>query len=102
MKLRQHRGGLAESMETVVEIEPTKDALMAAVHSVLSRSGFELTDDMLHVEPYAFDSRIQWDAHIVTIDGYGVYGFTDGPLGAARRCGMGAAADRPGAGRAGG
>lgn len=34
----------------------------------------------LYIEPYGYDDRIGWDAHIVILQGYGVLGFTDGPL----------------------
>jgi hypothetical protein len=35
---------------------------------------------VVSVKPYVFDKRINWDTHIVEIQGLGVYGFTDGPL----------------------
>jgi len=78
MKLRQHRGGLEESMATTIEIEPTMEALLAAVRA--SMSPLSVADDSLSVKPYGFDKRINWDTHIVEIQGFGVYGFTDGPL----------------------
>jgi hypothetical protein len=81
MKLRQHRGGLAESMATTVEIEATMPSLLAAMRPVMAPWGVDLTPDMVHVEPYGgIDKRIGWDTYIVTMDGRGVYGFTDGPL----------------------
>ena len=79
-KLRQYRFQLADSMRTVIEVEPTKDVLYAVIQSELGRYGHEVTPDMVHVEKHCFDERIGWDAHIVTVDGYGVYGFMDGPL----------------------
>jgi hypothetical protein len=79
MKLREHRGLLTDSMETCIEIEPTRDALESAIkESLLYFFHFEKKN--IHVEPYGYDDRIKWDTHIVTIYGYGVYGFTDGPL----------------------
>lgn len=80
-KLRQHRGGLDESMATTVEIEATMPALLAAMQPVMEPWGVALTPDAVHVTPYGgIDKRIGWDTHVVTLDGYGVYGFTDGPL----------------------
>ena len=70
MKYRSHRGGLAESMETVVELQPTLDALAVYLKVPASR---------ITVEPYSYDKRIGWNTHIVCIDG-GACGFTDGPL----------------------
>ena len=81
MKLRQHRGGLAESMATTIEIEATATALLAAMQPVMVSYGVDLTPEMIHVKPCGgMDERIGWDTYIVTIDGCGVYGFTDGPL----------------------
>ncbi len=81
MKLRQHRGGLAESMNTTVEIEASMPALLAAMRPVMAAWNVELTPGMVHVTPYGgVDDRIGWDTHIVTVEGHGVYGFTDGPL----------------------
>jgi hypothetical protein len=34
----------------------------------------------IEVKPYVFDLRIGWDTYIVHIPGFGVIGFTDGPL----------------------
>jgi hypothetical protein len=76
MKLREHRGGLAESMETTIEIVANMRALREHINKELSPN-LVVTEGMLHVEPYGFDDRIKWHTFIVTIDGYGVFGFTD-------------------------
>ncbi len=78
-KFREHRGGLAESLETTVEVQ-TKAELAAHMRSKISPFGFFFEDDDLTVEPYGFDDRIGWDTYIVQIDGYGVAGFTNGAL----------------------
>lgn len=81
MKLRQHKGGYDESMATTVELESTKAALLQAItNSGLIRIPNPLTEDQIHVEPVKIDSRNGWNTHIVTIQGWGVYGYTDGPL----------------------
>jgi len=81
MKLREHRGGLAESMETVIDIPPTLEALKIAINNAFSEYDVpEITADMITVKPYGFDERIGWDTHIVIIADCSVYGFTDGPL----------------------
>jgi hypothetical protein len=88
MKLRQHRGGFQESMETTIEIEPTKAALLQAItNSDMRGLPLDLTEDQVTVEPYTFgpyqsshDPRNGWNTHIVTLQGWGVFGFTDGPL----------------------
>ncbi len=84
-KFREHRGGLAESMETVVEVE-TKADLAAHMRSKLAPFGFNFEDADLMVKPYGenglpmHDERIGWDTYVVTIEGYGVAGFTNGAL----------------------
>lgn len=75
-------------MATVIEIEPTKAALLQAVLN-LELIGFpsDTTPDQITIEPYLFgaymsshDPRNGWDTYIVTIQGWGVIGFTDSPL----------------------
>lgn len=80
IKFREHRGGLGASMATVREVAD-RDALVAWLAESYSPYGVIVTDDMIAVEPYGFDSRIGWDTYIVTIAGHGVAGFTSGPLG---------------------
>lgn len=85
LKFREHRGGLAESMATVIEV-PDRAALVAHVKKMLAP--FYFGGDIeagLNVEPYGcsglplLDLRIGWQTYIVTLKGYGVLGFTDGP-----------------------
>jgi hypothetical protein len=85
MKFREHRGTLEDSMKTIVEL-PDRAALIAHCRKLLAPYGFEFQNSWLHVEPYAWfdsekphwDARIKWHTYIVTLDGYGVLGFTDG------------------------
>ncbi|MCK9567521.1 hypothetical protein M0R72_01065 [Candidatus Pacearchaeota archaeon] len=80
MKLRQHRGGLAESMATTIEIEPTMEALLVAIRERY-KGLMDVADDAVSVNPHGHhDKRNNWNTHIVVIQGFGVYGFTDGPL----------------------
>jgi len=83
MKLRQHRGSLADSMDTVVEIPATLDALVEHIRqefSIFPDMEGRVTVETVHVHKSVFDERIGWDTHTVTVDGYGVYGMTDGPV----------------------
>jgi hypothetical protein len=77
MKIREHRGGLDEAMQTVAEIEPTLEAITAEISSKIKRP---VTPGSVHLRSIGFDRRTQWDTHIVTVDDWGVYGFTDGPI----------------------
>ena len=79
LKIREHRGSLAESMKTVCEIDNTAQALGKFVREKLKDfKRFDVAG--WTIKPYCYDERIGWDAHIVTVDGYGVFGFTDGPV----------------------
>lgn len=78
MKIRLHCGGFEESMATVREIEPTKAAVIAVV-----RTCYRLAPDYpvkVKTTKYADDPRNGWKTYIVVIDGFGTFGFTDGPL----------------------
>lgn len=79
MKFREHRGGLADSMATMVEL-PNRAALIDHL-CALARSWptFPLiTSETVHIEFFGWDNRIDWEkTYIVTLDGYGVLGFTN-------------------------
>lgn len=78
MKFRPQRGSLDAAMAEVQEFAGRAE-LVAHIAERLARWGFVVTPTMVHVRKYGFDKRIGWDTHIVTVDGYGVFGFTDGP-----------------------
>ena len=61
-------------MTTVVEIEPTLVALAATLGITHPKPS-----KRIEVKPYCYDSRIDWDTYIVTVDHQAV-GFTDGPV----------------------
>lgn len=77
MKVREHRGGLSESMATVVEIEPTLEALTAHINALFQQMGPVVTPDMIVIHPQGFDARIGWNTYLVAIEGYGVFGMID-------------------------
>lgn len=83
MKIRAHRGGLAESMATVVEIEPTAQAVADHITAAWDwlLDGKVISPDSVKVKKYGdgVDTRIGWDTYLVTVDG-SVFGMTDGPL----------------------
>lgn len=67
MKYRHQRGGLKESMETVIEIEPTIDALAVVL---------KVPPSAITVESYTYDKRIDWDTYLVCVEGCAV-GYTN-------------------------
>lgn len=78
MKFRQHRGTLAESMETVVELAD-RAALDAYLVKQL-KPWMDVTPERIEAKPYTHDRRIDWDTWAVLVDGT-IVGFTDGDPG---------------------
>lgn len=56
---RFHRGGLDESMATIVEIKSSDDLLKTILLN------WDITFIGLQLEPYGYDHRIGWDTYIV-------------------------------------
>ncbi|MNQ03230.1 hypothetical protein D3C85_159280 [compost metagenome] len=78
MLFRLHRGGLAESMATVVELDATVGALMQ--HLCMSNEPWlgEGKVDLLRMKSTGPDERIGWDdTWLVRIEGFGVVGMTN-------------------------
>ncbi len=76
LKIREHRGGLTESMATVETIEGTKGAVLEFLER---RFGIR----ELEVQPYGKDPRTGWNLHAVMITTgphQGIHGWTDGPV----------------------
>ena len=76
---RPHRGGLAEAMAEVKTFR-LREELIAFLNEDLAHYSRKIDEDKFKIEPYGFDKRIGWDTYIVSMDGYGVFGFTNGPL----------------------
>lgn len=81
IKFREHRGSLDDSMETVIELEG-KPELVDIVKNCLNGYGHDLliNKETIRIEPYGYDKRINWDTYIITLDGYGVFGFANGEI----------------------
>lgn len=84
IQFRRHifGGTLDETFETLIEVDATIDALVAAIQLILwdwPTLFAAVTRETVSVEPYAFDERIGWYTHIVTIEGR-AFGWTDGPV----------------------
>lgn len=64
---RFHRGGLDDSLKTVVEVDSLESLI-----SIISKDWEEwilepLELDIIKIDPYVYDHRINWDTHIVTV-----------------------------------
>lgn len=74
VKFREHRGSLADAMETVIEVK-SLDELRKHLYKVMPYKRGAL----LKVEFYTYDERINWNTYLVTLDGNAV-GYTNGEL----------------------
>jgi hypothetical protein len=75
-RYRDQRGSLDASMKTVVELADK----MALIKHLQDEYGFDrLRDADIEVTWYGYDSRIDWQTWLVSIDEHAV-GFTDGPV----------------------
>lgn len=78
MKFRWHRGSLQKSLETVADFDGSKESLVVLLKDSALCWFPALDLDHVSVEPYGgIDQRINWDTHIVLVQGNAV-GFTDG------------------------
>jgi hypothetical protein len=76
MKMRENRLAIEDSMSTTLEVE-NRAHLVRLIGERLGPTGVVVTDRMIHVSHYGFDERIDWDEHIIVVDGHGVFGFTN-------------------------
>lgn len=76
MRVREHRGSLADSLETAVEIEENRPALVAHVIKTCAPL-LEVKARDIKVKPYGPRPSLGDPDWIITIDNYGVFGFVD-------------------------
>lgn len=77
MKFREHRGSLAASMRTIVELN-TKEEFTAHIRKVVK----PFVGDgkfTLRFKPYGYDERIGWDTVLIVLEGHCPIGMADGP-----------------------
>lgn len=77
--VREHRGGLDESMATVKDIA-SKAELCALINEGMASWGRHVWPESILIEKYYYDERIGWDTHLIIINDYGVWGMSDGDL----------------------
>lgn len=78
MRLRESRATLNASLTTIVAIE-CQSQMVGYIADRLSMRGLDVTDSMVHSEPCGLNPGTGWDEYRVVVDGFGVFGFTDGP-----------------------
>lgn len=79
MKFREHRGSLIESMKTLVEFND-RSQLLDILKKTFGDYKIPKNLNNFKIKPYIYDERIDWDTHMVTLEGHGVLGFTDSPV----------------------
>ena len=75
MRFREHRGTLDESIKTRVEL-PDRAALVQHIENLHACFIHQLDFSKIEVKQYSAEPN--WE-YIVSLDGYGVIGFTDKP-----------------------
>lgn len=75
VKFRFHKGGLAESMQTAIDVKSKGDIAKAFNDKF---NACILASD-LECSYYAYDERIKWDTYLVTHRGSAI-GFANGDL----------------------
>tara|TARA_B110000503_G_C7171429_1_gene424473 strand:- start:6116 stop:6403 length:288 start_codon:yes stop_codon:yes gene_type:complete len=77
---RNNAGRLAESLADV-RIFKSKAELVQSLGESFNESESELIPEInestVHIKFYTYDNRIGWPTHKVTIDNYGLVGFTN-------------------------
>lgn len=78
MRVREFRKNVRRSLATTVRVK-NRAQLVRYISAKLSKKGAPIPDDLIHVTHYGYDDRIGWDEHIIVVEGFGVFGYTDGP-----------------------
>ncbi|NIJ91866.1 hypothetical protein FHT12_000524 [Xanthomonas campestris] len=81
MKIRPHRGALAEAMANCQNIESTLGAVVEFLRGDAGEA-FVVTPDLVSVKKYGsgLDERTGWDTYAVSVRGMGILAWIDGPL----------------------
>lgn len=80
MRYRDHRGGLDESMGTVVVMLRTMDALVEHLNTKEYFLNRKIVADDLEFHVAGFDDRTGWNTVWVKLKGFGVLGCIDGEI----------------------
>jgi hypothetical protein len=78
MRLRESRATLNASLTTIVALD-SRSQIVRYIAEWLGMRGLDVNDSMVHFEPCGINPHTGWDEYRVTVDGFGVFGFTDGP-----------------------
>ena len=79
MQFRFHRGAFEDSMNTVLEFKSYCDLLKIMNNYSHDIYGQAENITELTISPYVYDSRNEWDTHLVLFKET-ILGFVDGPI----------------------
>jgi len=74
---RPHRGSLQAAMAEVKEFENLKeltDHLQNGLDEFWNSLNSKITPETVTITPQGHDTRISWDTHLISLEGYGVFG----------------------------
>ena len=77
MLIREHRGSLKESMDTLRIVYSVEELLNMLRHVT---GDDNIVEHDLNFKHQGYDERIHWDVYLLTIDSYGVFGMTDSTI----------------------
>ena len=78
-RYRDHRGMLEDSLATEQRFE-SKAKLIQYLQKKIDKYCVTLDCNNIKIEAFGYDKRCGWDNYIVSLDGWGVFGFIDGDI----------------------
>ena len=75
---RNRRPIVYDSMDTMMPCASFAE-LVGRISKELNGWCEPVSGENVHIKYVGYDERIEENTHIVTVDGYGVWGYTDGP-----------------------
>ncbi len=78
-RFRERLNSATAEISTIREFSGGSE-LLAIVREILAPWGVPVKDASLSATPHNPNDRLGWNQHIVHIKGYGVIGYTDGPI----------------------
>jgi hypothetical protein len=78
MRVRESRATITASLTMLTTIKNRADLVRYIADRLVLR-GLQVTDDMVHVAHLGYNKQTDWDEHRITVDGFGPFGFADGP-----------------------
>jgi hypothetical protein len=78
MRVRESRTTINASLTTLANVGSRAELVRYIADSLFTR-GLHVTDDMVHIAHLGYNKQTDWDEHGITVDGFGPFGFADGP-----------------------